>query len=227
MTGESVAAARRRGFLSLTAAVVVVLVAIVIVALYGFHSLDRMVTRNQAEIDRLSSMADDARAAQVSFKTEVQEWKNVLLRGHDPADYATYRDALKARQAEVDEDLARLDGEAAEIGFESAVLSGLGAAHDALAEAYDSALAHFDADDPLSNRTVDAAVRGQDRPINDGFDAVVMEVKQFADGRRAVLHEEIATMSSRMSLILYVSLAIGIVVLGFSAFAAMRRGRPS
>lgn len=227
MSGESVAAARRRGFLSLTAIVAVVLVAIVVVALYGLDSLDRTVARNQAEVDQVSAMAEHARATQVSFKTEVQEWKNVLLRGHEPADYDAYRAAFKARQAEVTAGIAALGEDADEVGFESKTLAGLGAAHAALVDAYDAALATFRPEDPLSNRAVDATVRGKDRPINEGFDTVVTEVQQFADRSRAVLRGEVAAVSSRMSLVLNVSLAIGIVVLGLAAFTAMRRSRLS
>ena len=95
----------RRRFVSLAAIVAIVLVAIVLIALYGMYSLDRTVVRNQAEIDRVAEMADHARIAQVSFKTEVQEWKNTLIRGHDPDDFAAYHDALLARQKDVDEDL--------------------------------------------------------------------------------------------------------------------------
>lgn len=227
MSNETAAAGRRRHFLSLAAIIALVLVALVLVAQYGLYSLDRTTAANQDEVDRIAAMADLARAAQVSFKTEVQEWKNVLLRGHDPADYATYHASLKAREAEVDAALAALRSEAAILGFESATLAGLAAGHAALVKAYDDALVAFAADDPLSNRAVDTAVRGQDRPINDGFDALVTEVHQFADTRRDQLRHEVAEVSSRMSLILYASLAVGILVLGLAAFTAMRRDRPS
>jgi len=227
MSNETVAAGRRRHFLSLAAIIALVLLALVLLAQYGLHSLDRTVTANQEQVDRIAAMADLTRAAQVSFKTEVQEWKNVLLRGHDPADYAAYHASLKARQGEVDSGLAALRSEAAGLGFESATLDGLAAGHATLVDAYDAALSAFSADDPLSNRAVDTAVRGKDRPLNDSFDALVTEVHQFADTRRAQLRHEVAEVSSRMSLALYASLAVGILVLGLAAFTAMRRDRPS
>ncbi len=216
-----------RRFVSLAATVAIVLVAIVVIALYGMHSLDRTVVRNQAEIDGVTEMADHARVAQVGFKTEIQEWKNTLLRGHDPDDFAAYHDALLLRQKEVDEDLAALEADAEAVGFETGSIAALRVAHAELGQAYDAALGEFDAADPLSTRTVDAAVRGKDRPINDAFDALVTEVKEFADKRRAALRDEVAGVSDRMRLILYASLGIGIVVLALAAFAAMRRNRPA
>jgi hypothetical protein len=216
-----------RRFVSLAATVAIVLVAIVVIALYGMHSLDRTVVRNQAEIDGVTEMADHARIAQVGFKTEIQEWKNTLLRGHDPDDFAAYHDALLLRQKEVDEDLAALEADANAVGFETGSIAALRVAHAELGQAYDAALSEFVAADPLSIRTVDAAVRGRDRPINDAFDALVTEVKEFADMRRAALRDDVAGVSDRMRLILYASLGIGIVVLALAAFAAMRRNRPA
>ena len=217
----------RRRFVSLAAMVAIVLVGIVLIALYGMYSLDRTVARNLAEIDRVAEMADHARIAQVSFKTEVQEWKNTLIRGYDPDDFAAYRAALLARQDDVDRDLAALETEGAALGFGTGSVVALRATHADLESAYTAALEAFIADDPLSIRTVDAAVRGKDRPINDGFDSVVTEVKEFADKRRAILRDEVAGVSARMRLILYISLGVGIVVLALASFTAMRKGRPS
>ena len=220
-------AGARRRFVSLVAIVAVVLVAIVLIALYGMYSLDRTVVRSQGEIDRVAEMADHARTAQVSFKIEVQEWKNTLLRGYQPDDFAAYHDALLARQDDVDRDLAALQTEAADLGLGTDSIAALRTAHAGLGSAYAAALGGIRADDPLSIRTVDTAVRGKDRPINDGFDTVVTEVKEFADTRRAILRDEVAGVSARMRLILYISLGVGVVVLMVAAFAAMRRDRLS
>lgn len=43
--------------------------------------------------------------------------------------------------------------------------------------------------------------------------------------RRASLRDEVAAVSDRMRVVLYVSLAVGILVLALATFTAMRRGR--
>ena len=225
MTAAAQDSRGNRRFVALAAIVAIVLVAIVMIALYGIYSLDRTVSRNPSEIDRVIEMADHARVAQVGFKTEIQEWKNTLLRGHDAGDFAAYHDALITRQSEVDADLSALEKDAAQVGFVTDSITAVREAHTELGKAYDTALALFVPDDPLSNRAVDASVRGKDRPINDAFDALVTEVKEFADMRRESLRGEVAGVSERMRLVLYASLAVGILVLALAAFTAMRGNR--
>ena len=217
----------RPHFLKLSAVVGIVLVAIVTVATFGLYQLGQVVETNGATIDRLAAMADDSRITQVTFKTEVQEWKNTLLRGHAPEDYETYHGAFIARRNQVAEQLQGLAAKASELSFPAEGIAALQAMHKELDAGYDSALALFKADDPLSIRAVDSSVRGRDRPVNDGFDKLVADVKTFADQRRVTLREEIASVAASTRLTLYVSLAIGLAVLLVAVFIGMRaiRGR--
>ena len=109
---EAAAAQNRRRLLALFAAVGAVLIVLVTIALYSMHRLDGIVSANLARIDSLTATVDAARIAQVAFKTQVQEWKNTLLRGHDAQDFDRYRKAFLEQRKLVQERFGALAADA-------------------------------------------------------------------------------------------------------------------
>jgi len=221
-TGGISLADTRRQVLALSATVGVVLIAIVMIAVYGMHRLDVATSASQAEIDRLTALADDARIAQVTFKTQVQEWKDTLLRGYKAEDYATYHAAFLMRREEVQKRLDKLTAMADELGLPNGALLALKTRHADLDSAYDEALKSFNPDDPLSVRIVDARVRGKDRPLNEAFDKVVADAQAFADAHREMLRQRILGVSQSVRRTLWISMAIGFAFLFLAVFMALR-----
>jgi hypothetical protein len=126
---------------------------------YGFDSYREGLTRAL----RLAESAELARTAQMNFKFQVQEWKNVLLRGSDPQDYQTYLRQFEQREAKVAEDLNRLAQLLAGNEQNLAQVGSIQEQMKTLGTRYREALATFRPDDRTSAFAVDRQVRGIDR----------------------------------------------------------------
>lgn len=114
---------------------------------------------------------EQARVIQVDFKKQVQEWKDILLRGHNPDDLATYTKQFREKQSQVDseaEQLARTveDPECLQL------LAKFLQAHRELDEQYQRAYAAY-VDGNADFKAADRIVRGKDRPPTDLFDRIV------------------------------------------------------
>ncbi|MGA3123509.1 MAG: hypothetical protein ABSF69_22295 [Polyangiaceae bacterium] len=117
---------------------------------------------------------DAARVVQVDFKKQVQEWKDILLRGHAPDDLARYTKQFHEREAIVSASAKAL-AEHVDDSAVKATLDEFVAAHRALSakykEAYDVYL-----NGGFDFKAADKVVRGQDRQPTDLFDRAVMQL---------------------------------------------------
>jgi CHASE3 domain sensor protein len=114
---------------------------------------------------------DEARTLQVEFKKQVQEWKDILLRGHNPEDLAKYTRQFHEREENVRAGAQALSDRTEDTEAKQ-LLSDFVAAHAVLSQRYQQA---YDAyvQDNFDFKTADKIVRGQDRPPTDLFDRAV------------------------------------------------------
>ena len=128
---------------------------------------------------------DIAREAQVHFKRQVQEWKNVLLRGYNASDHAKYWSLFQTEEIKTQALLAELRGRETS---ELTAIDGLLAELRGLGQRYRGAVANYDPANPLSYRDVDSRVRGMDRPPTDEMSALVERLQ----ARMAALGKQMA-----------------------------------
>src|SRR5690606_1696349 len=70
------------------------------------------------------------------FKAQVQEWKNMLLRGKDPAQFDRYLAAFNGRERAVDARLTELGALMRDLGLDATLVDAARAAHQAAGKRY-------------------------------------------------------------------------------------------
>ncbi|MEB2854634.1 methyl-accepting chemotaxis protein [Pseudomonas atacamensis] len=184
------------------------LLAMLLIALACFHFLSNGVQSYSQLIAgplHTSQLIDEAN---LQFKVQVQEWKNVLLRGKQPADLAKYWSQFEDRQRDVQNILGDLAGQK---GIEANLKSRierlreehrqLGAAYQKGRDAYVAA-----GGDPSAG---DAAVKGVDRATSEQMSALVAELREQGTAQSALIS---ASADRTVWLGLLVMLASGLLI---------------
>ncbi len=133
---------------------------------------------------------DAARVVQVNFKKEVQEWKDTLLRGHNPADLAKYGKQFREEEASVRAGAVALS-QSVEDEEAHKLLVQFIAADDVMSAKYARAYDVYVAGN-ADFKAADKLVRGQDRAPTDLFDKVVQRldarVKSTVAAQQVLVH---------------------------------------
>jgi methyl-accepting chemotaxis protein len=156
----------------------------------------------------LSQAINLSRSAEVRFKIQVQEWKNVLIRGRDPAAYDKHWDGFKKESDAMERCLTDLKTLYSDSQKDTATVVKCLEEHQKLNRQYYAAIRSFNGQDLTSTATVDKQVQGIDRPAAEALDALVSQALKYdAD----VTQAEENTFDHRMTWLL------GLFVVG-SAF---------
>lgn len=154
------------------------LLAMLLIALASFHFLSNGVQNYRNLIDgplRASQLIDEAN---LQFKVQVQEWKNVLLRGKQPADLNKYWQQFEERQRDVQGILGELSGREGVPAPIKTRIEALRDEHRQLGAAYQKGRDAFVASggDAAAG---DAAVKGVDRAASEQMSALVVELRKL------------------------------------------------
>lgn len=160
-------------------------------------------------LDAISQAQDLTQTALIDFKKQVQEWKNILLRGNAPDDLAKYRAAFEQEYAAVQTDLERLQAVTARAGLADLNLGQIIDEHAALKRAYDAALAPFIAAQGATPRITDAEVRGQDRALTERLDAIGASAQAQAVALRQAISQ--AAEARYRNIVLYTFIANAVI----------------
>lgn len=126
---------------------------------------------------------DTARLAEVHLKAQVQEWKDVLLRGRDAEAFQQHWAAFQEKERLVREDLGVLKSLMQELALPLNGVDALQALHQSMGVQYREALVRYDRAAPEAGRAVDRLVEGLDREAVERLEALVASVRQVVHSR--------------------------------------------
>ncbi|MFZ5603344.1 MAG: chemotaxis protein, partial [Pseudomonadota bacterium] len=116
--------------------------------------------------------------AHVSFKVQVQEWKNVLIRGNNPELYTKYVKQFGDEELRVQQFLASAIQQSGAAQLPVEELQKVKTEHAKLGEAYRQALKQFNQSEAETGKQVDTLVRGLDRAASEGLMALASSTEQ-------------------------------------------------
>lgn len=128
---------------------------------FGIYSLKQSLIDYATTVRIGSESAYITKSVESAFKTQVQEWKNVLVRGKDEKDLEKHWSAFIKAEREVEESAKRLLSMLPE-GDEKLLVEKFITAHASMGQGYRKAFEEFKAAD-FDSAVGDKAVRGMDR----------------------------------------------------------------
>ena len=186
-----------------------------LISLGSFRALSTGIDSYRQLLDGTQQIANRVNAANLEFKTQVQEWKNVLLRGANSDSHSKHWSSFQAQEAKVQ----RLLGEAEQLAARHASqglrqqIEQLRNEHRRMGQAYRQGNQDFLAAN-ADHLAGDQAVRGIDRATSEQMAQLSEQLNQQA------LHEagEISAAADRthsigLAVLLLASLLIGLACL--------------
>jgi methyl-accepting chemotaxis protein len=202
----------------------IALIAVIgIMSLFSIWSMNRAYIENDKVIEQIHALAEEGLLAQIDFKVQVQEWKNVLLRGSDKPARAKYLKAFDERKAGVEQHLSNLVEKTAYVELldfhnraKQLILD-----HRQLNKDYRQALAGV-ANLNLDNaRKVDNRVLGIDRDLEVKISELSESLSGFSKHRNDLLVEQLVERYKTLRLVMLLVISFALVVTVFSLYGAL------
>lgn len=164
----------------------------------GHEDMQSLHRQTLAAFSQASLAEVTALRTQVAFKTQVQEWKNVLIRGHNADDRAKYWEAFLREETRTRELASKLIDSLPAASPARNFAQQFLKEHRQMGENYRISLTDYDRGGDAAYRISDVLVRGQDRKPTELFDQIVKEIGNARAAEQFRLEREFPAKANRL-----------------------------
>src|SRR5471030_2777887 len=193
--------------------VVFMLVFMVGMGVFTFYSLNSTAEQGKNDVvtvNKYVDLVDNSRNIQVTFKKQVQSWKDLLLRGLDESNYNNYLTQFTGYNKDVISGLADLRTSMSSLGIDVAEVDKVSTELEQLQSDYNNALKKYDKTNGESYKIVDTLVKGMDKAPTNDMDNLVKLIRDKSDTQ--ITNMNLASKNKNKQLELYLSIIIIISV---------------
>lgn len=183
-----------------------------VISLFFFSHFGRTLEASIVQGERIEKTINSTRIVHVNFQLQMQEWKNILIRGNDPQRYDQHLKDFGAREESVQANLKELKGLINEVGMDGTKIDSLIQAHLELGKKYREALGSYDKTNPNSMHAVDKLAAGIDLPASSSMDDLVGMIDKEAQLKLNTLRNEASQAASQGKIVLLVAIVGGLLI---------------
>lgn len=146
---------------------------VVFIALRGYGVRKSLSEEQLQLVERTAEAKALALRAQAAFKTQVQEWKNILLRGEVPTDYELFHAQFRAQEALTRQRVEWLRDRLPKEAIAHELADAFLVSHAGLSREYNAGLQYLRQQEVRDPFAVDRLVRGIDREPTELFEQIL------------------------------------------------------
>ncbi len=221
----------RRAVTSSAFTLIALITAIGLFSLYSIWSINRAWLTGATETAELQQISRASLDAQVAFKVQVQEWKNMLLRGRDKQLLDKYHADFRQSSTETAAHLERVAAQARLLGLEQEADAALALreAHRAISARYDetlkSAMKEEDTLLPDTAHEIDLALRGVDRKLETDIGLLATEIARRSEQRLSGISIRMEERYRTLRGFIIGVILLSLLITGYAVWGALRATR--
>jgi methyl-accepting chemotaxis protein len=198
------------------------IVALAVVGLSGASYMKGRVAEVVTSGEHGIAVVDEARAAQVAFRAQAQEWSNLLLYGSDPALYEQHLSAYSKADGAVRTALADLQKLFGPASADAPMVTRVMASHEELGQRYRVALNRVNRNDARAALVLDSLTRGLERTALAQFDSLVLGARTHGTADIGDVAAQAATSYGWMRSSFFIFLPLLTIVAAIAAVFIIR-----